>query len=125
MALMAAIVGFAHLITGFDNKTLTGLMASLLDQAYTTKQATYDLRRLRRKGLIERQPHSHRYLLTERGRRVAVLFTKTYTRVLAPGLAAFDPGLPGDLAKRSALATSWRALNRELEHHIDRGLAAA
>lgn len=73
MALMAAIVGFAHLITGFDNKTLTGLMTSLLDQSYTTKQATYDLRRLRRKGLIERQPHSNRYLLTDRGRCVAVL----------------------------------------------------
>lgn len=75
---MAAVVGFAHLLTGFDNKTVTGLMATLLDQPYSTKQATYDLRRLRRKGLIERQPHSHRYLLTERGRLVAVLFTKTY-----------------------------------------------
>ena len=98
-------------------------MTTLLDQPYTTKQATYDLRRLRRKGLIERQPHSHRYLLTERGRRIAVLFTKTYTRVLAPGLAAFDPKLPADLARRSPLATAWRALNRKLEHHIDRGLA--
>lgn len=125
MALMAAVVGFAHLITGFDNKTVTALMTSLLDQSYTTKQATYDLRRLRRKGLIERQPHSNRYLLTDRGRCVAVLFTKTYGRVLAPGLAAFDPRLPADLAKRSPLATAWRALNRELAHYIDRGLAAA
>ena len=32
MALMTAIVGFTHLITGFDNKTLTGLMTSLLDR---------------------------------------------------------------------------------------------
>jgi hypothetical protein len=38
---------------------------------------------------------------------------------------ALDPGLPADLAKRSPLATAWRALNRELEHHIDRGLAPA
>lgn len=106
MALMAAIVGFAHLITGFDNKTLTGLSATLLDQPYTSRQATYDLRRLRRKGLIERQPHTNRYLLTERGRRVGVLFTKTYGRVLAPGLAAFDPALPEDLAKRSPLTTA-------------------
>ena len=83
-------------------------MATLLDQPYTSRQATYDLRRLRRKGLIERQPHSHRYQLTARGRRVAVLFTKTYGRVLAPGLTAFDPALPADLAKRSPLATAWR-----------------
>lgn len=64
MALMEAIVGFAHLIAGFDNKTVTGLMTTLLDQPYTARQATYDLRRLRRKGLIERLPHSHRYQLT-------------------------------------------------------------
>ena len=48
----------------------------------------------------------------------------TYARVLGPGLAAFDPALPADLAERSPLATAWRALNRELEHHIDRGVAA-
>jgi hypothetical protein len=54
-----------------------------------------------------------------------VLFTKTYGRVLAPGVAAFDPRLPADLAKRNPLATAWRALNRELDHHIDRGLATA
>ena len=117
---MAAIVGFAHLITGFDNKTITGLMSSLLDQLYSIKRATYDLRQLRRKDLIERRPHSNGYLLTDRGCRVAVLFTKTYGRVLGPGLAALDPGLPADLAKRSPRATAWRARNRELDHHIDR-----
>jgi hypothetical protein len=125
MALMAAIVGFAHLITGFDNKTVTGLMVALLDQPYTARQTTYDLRRLRRKGLIERQPHSHRYLLTDRGRRVAVLFTKTYGRILAPGLTAFDPSLSDGLAKRSPLAIAWRNLNRELDNHINQGLSAA
>ena len=115
MALMAAIVGFSHLITGFDNKTLSGLMRSPARPAYTSRQATYDLRRLRRKGLIERHPHSHRYQLTRPGRRVAVLFTKTYGRVLAPGLAALDPELPDELAKRSPLATAWRQLNRQLD----------
>jgi hypothetical protein len=125
MALMAAIVGFCHLLTGFDNKSITALMATLLDSPYTARQATYDLRRLRRKDLIERLPHSHRYQLTCRGRRVAVLFTKTYGRVLGPGLIAFDPALPEDLAKRSPLATAWRNLNRELDRHIDNGLAAA
>ena len=50
MALMAAIVGFTHLLTGFDNKTLTGLMGSLLDAPYTSRQATYDLRRLTPQG---------------------------------------------------------------------------
>jgi len=125
MALMAALVGFCHLLPGFDNRTLTHLMGTLLDAPYTGRHATYDLRRLRRKGLIERLPHSHRYQLTDRGRRVAVPFTKTYDRVLAPGLVALDPALPDGLAKRSPLALAWRNLNRELDRFIADGLAAA
>jgi hypothetical protein len=60
----SAAVGFGHLLAGFNNPQLTDLvamLATLLDQPYTTRQATYDLRRLRRKGLIERLPHSNRY----------------------------------------------------------------
>lgn len=125
MALMAAVAGFCHLHTGFDNRTLTDLVGTLLDAAYTGRHATYDLRRLRRKGLIERLPHSHRYQLTERGRTVAVLFTKTYGRVLGPGLTALDPALPDHLAKRSPLALAWRKLHTELDRFIDDGLAAA
>lgn len=125
MAAMAAIVGFSHVLVGFDNKTLTQLMGSLLDVPYSSRQATYDLRRLRRKGLIERIEHTHRYRLTIRGRAVAVLFTKAYGRVLGPGLAALDPGLPSDLAKRSPLATAWRQLNNALDQFVDDGLAAA
>ncbi len=124
-ALMSAIVGFGHLVAGFDNRTLTSLMAGLLDNGYTNRQATYDLRRLRRKQLIQRLPHSNRYQLTALGRRVAVLFTKAYGRVLAPGLTATDPTLPADLAKRHPLATAWRTLDRELDRFITAGLAAA
>jgi hypothetical protein len=124
-ALMSAIVGFGHLVAGFDNRTLTSLMAGLLDNGYTNRQATYDLRRLRRKQLIQRLPHSNRYQLTALGRRVAVLFTKAYGHVLAPGLTATDPALPADLAKRHPLATAWRTLDRELDRFIAAGLAAA
>ena len=125
MAVLAATVHFVHLPAGFDNKTLTHLVADQLDAPYTARHATYDLRRLRRKRLIERLPHSHRYQLTPRGRRVAVLFTKTYGRVLTPALAELDPTLPPDIARRSPLATAWRALDRALDAFIGHGLAAA
>jgi hypothetical protein len=39
---------------------------------------------------------TNRYQLTNLGRRVAVLFTKTYGRVLAPGLSTLDPYLPAE-----------------------------
>jgi hypothetical protein len=100
-------------------------MGSLLDTSYTARQATYDLRPLRRKNLIERLPHSNHYQLTALGRRVAVMFTKAYRRVLARGLTALDPNLPARLAKRPPLATAWQALNRELDRFITTGLAAA
>ncbi len=124
-ALMSAIVGFGHLVAGFDNHTLTALMATLIDTDYTSRQATYDLRRLRRKQLIDRLPRSNRYQLTPLGRRVAVMFTKAYARVLAPGLTYLDPALPANIGKRHPLANAWRALDRELDRFITTGLAAA
>jgi hypothetical protein len=125
MAVLAALVGFTHLIAGFDNPTLVRLVTSPLDRPYTSRQATYDLRRLTRKGLIMRLPGRHRYHLTPLGRRVAVLFTKTYGRVLTPGLAALNPQLPPDLVKRNPLATARHQLDHTPEQFITNRLAAA
>ncbi len=125
MAVMAAVVGFTHLLAGFDNPTLVRVVAAQLGCSYTSRQATYDLRRLKRKGLIVRLPGRHRYQLTPLGRRVAVLFTKVYGRVLAPGLAALDPQLPTDLVERSELARAWRQLERRLDRFAENGVAAA
>ena len=52
MAVMAAVVGFTHLLAGFDNPALVRVVTTLLGCPYTSRQATYDLRRLKRKGLI-------------------------------------------------------------------------
>jgi hypothetical protein len=58
---------------------------------------TYDLRRLRRKGLIRRIPKTQRYELTDQGRRIAVFFTKTYARILKPGRERVALGHPSIL----------------------------
>jgi hypothetical protein len=125
MALLAALVRFSHLLAGFTNRDLVDLVGSLWDHPYSSRQATYDLRRLRRKGLITRLPQSHRYQLTPFGRRAAVLFTKAHGRVLAPGLALLDPLVPDDVAQRSPLATAWRHLDLALNDFIDHQLRAA
>ena len=125
MAVLAATLRFTHLIAGFDNRSLTELVSALIGAPYTSRHATYDLRRLRRKQIIERLPGTHRYRLTPHGRAIAVLFTKNYGRVLTPGLTGLSPGLPSDLARRSPLATAWRQLDRALDQHITAGLAAA
>jgi hypothetical protein len=125
MALLASLVRFSHVLVGFTNRELVALVGSLLDQPYSSRQATYDLRRLRRKALIRRLPHSQRYQLTPFGRRTAVLFTKAHGRVLAPGFALLDTLVPHDVAQRSPLASAWRQLDRTLNDFIDRQLRAA
>ena len=45
---------------------------------------TYDLRRLRLHGLIDRVPRSHRYRITASGARLAVLYLRIYARGFRP-----------------------------------------
>jgi hypothetical protein len=125
VAVLSALVGFCHLISGFNNRKLMERAGALQNAPYGPRQATYDLRRLKRKGLIEKIPHTHRYQLTALGRRTSVLFTKAYGRVLAPGLTALDPALPEEIAARSPLATAWRCLERSLDHFIEAEMVAA
>jgi hypothetical protein len=125
MALFATLVGFCNVVAGFTNRETVRRVAPLLEKPYTHRQATYDLRRLKRKGLVAKIPRSRRYQVTDLGRRVAVLFTKTYGRVLTPGLIALDPRLPQDLAARSPLATAWRRLDRAIDQFIATEFIAA
>jgi hypothetical protein len=55
---------------------------------------------------------------------VAVLFTQTYGRVLAPGLSALDPSLPADVTQRSALSIAWRCFDQALDAFTQEQLLA-
>jgi hypothetical protein len=125
MAALAATCRFAHVFNGFANRDLREAVASLLECDYPARQATYDLRRLCRKGVIARIPGTFRYQLTPFGRQIAVFFTKAYSRVLTPGLALLDPALPSEVANRSLLAVSWRAFDRALDDYLERQMTAA
>ena len=83
---------FQHLIDGFHNRDLRQHVIALLgvtSQQYTASQMTYDLRRLRLKGLIFRPPKTHRYFLTPHGWKIARLFTRLEARVFRPAIAMF------------------------------------
>ena len=124
MALLACLCHYGHLFNGLTNRSLRELIAELID-GYSARQATYDLRRVRRKGLIRRIPRTQRYELTSEGRRIAVFFTKTYSRIVNPALAELDPQLPDDIARSSALARSWRDFERALDERIEQAAIAA
>jgi hypothetical protein len=92
MALFVALTLFQHLIDGFHNRDLRTLVVDLLgvtSDQYTATQMTYDLRRLRLKGLIFRPPKTHRYFLTPHGWKIARLFTRLESRVFRPAVAMF------------------------------------
>lgn len=104
MALTGALCAYVHVVAGFTNHSLRGLVAGLLERDYTANQMSYDLRRLRVHGLIKRIPRTHRYVLTPDGVRVAVFYNKVHARVLRPLIAAPDlPPAPVEL--RRALVT--------------------
>jgi len=94
MALFQVLCHFAHLPQGFRNRDLRPLVASLLgldDTTYTASRMTYDLRRLRLKGLIHRIAGTTRYTVTTYGLHVALFVSKVYLRILRPAWAALLP----------------------------------
>ncbi len=96
-ALFTVLAVFSFQLRGFTNSEMRVLLAQLLgfDPAnYPVGKLTYDLRRLRLHGIIERIPHSHRYQLTSDGLRIALFFSRTYARLFRPKLAEIMPAAP-------------------------------
>ena len=86
-ALMHALCLFALAPTGFRHREFRAHVAQLQGRhpaTYPAGSMTYDLRRLRLHGLIERVPRSHRYRITEAGAQVAMFYARLYTRALRP-----------------------------------------
>ena len=113
-ALLATLLAFRLQPEGFANRDLREHAAPLLGlslDAYGTGRATYDLRRLRLRGLIQKVPFTHRYRVTEAGQRVALCYCRTHRRVLCPALAAVaDDRSPPELGR----------LVRRFDRHVER-----
>ncbi|MCA1605472.1 MAG: hypothetical protein LC775_08400 [Acidobacteria bacterium] len=83
LALMQTLCLFALSPTGFRHRDVRPSIAQLWGRDadhYAAGHMTYDLRRLRLHGLIERLPHRHRYRITDLGARLAVLYVRIYAR---------------------------------------------
>lgn len=103
MAILEALACQAYIPSEIGNHSLRMTVAQCLHippASYSSAQMSYDLRRLRLKGLIVRIQHSHHYDLTALGLKVVTFFTKLYHRLFCPGLAALSPDqtYPSDLA---------------------------
>jgi hypothetical protein len=97
-ALAGAVAAMLFTVTGITNRSLRALMTGLLDRPYSMNQASYDLARLARNGLIRRVPGRNRYALTRDGLLFAHFYTKVYDHVLRPLMAPDRPNAPPELA---------------------------
>jgi hypothetical protein len=117
-ALFSAVLMFRLLPRGFSNRDLRNQCAPLLGKApddMTPGQMTYHLRRLRLHGLIERIPRTHRYRITPEGGRAALFCTRTYNRILRPGLAQI---IPKEALDGSDLRRAFDQFDQKIDHWI-------
>lgn len=90
-ALLAALCVFRLLPRGFATRDLRPILAQLLGvsaESITPGKITYDLRRLRMHGLIERIPGTFRYQVTDTGLVRALFLTRLHDKFLRTGLAS-------------------------------------
>lgn len=119
MALFQVLCMFCLIPGGFQNAMIRQWMADLLGipiETFTPGKMTYDLRRLRLHGLIERIPHTHRYEVTQQGIKVCLFFTKVHTRVFRSGLAQIADGLPEGASRQ--IASSMKNLDKAIDKHF-------
>jgi hypothetical protein len=112
---------FRLLPYGFRSRDLREHLAPLLGDdpsQWTQGRLTYQLRRLRLHGLIERVPKSHRYIVTERGQQVALWFTRCHARLFRPALGEL-------LREDEPQATALGAAVAQFDKHVDRYLHRA
>lgn len=93
--LFSVLVLFFLLARGFTNREFRERLAPLLGlplSAMTLGRTSYQLRRLRLHGLIERQPRTNRHRVTKDGLRTA-LFCAHLPPAAPPGLSGRQPRL--------------------------------
>ena len=125
LALFTALCLFLTLPEGFRHAGMRTWMAQALGLPladYPPGRMTYDLRRLRLHGLIERIPRSHRYRVTDLGRRVSLFFTKVHSRILRPGLSQLLDGCPK--APNRPIATAMNRLQQAITDLFDQAKLA-
>ena len=114
-----ALVLFSVKTQGFNNAQLRTHLASLLGespQQFSPGRMSYDLRRLRLHGLIQRIAKTNRYQLTAQGLKVAMFFSRTYARLLRPGLSEItDSVAPAHSPLRAAFDRLQSAIDQRCQ----------
>jgi DNA-binding HxlR family transcriptional regulator len=118
-ALWNAVLMYDLLPAGFSNRQLRAHLAQLLGQPeenLTQGRMSYQLRRLRLHGLIQRLPKTHRYRLTDFGLRTALFCTRSYARIFRRGVGMV---LPATSPVPNPLLRCFDKLQQEINAWVD------
>jgi hypothetical protein len=124
-ALCSMLVSFRLAADGWRQRDLRRPLTDLLGvppESVSAGRMTYQLRRLRLHGLIERRPGTHRYQVTARGLRIALFFTRVHARLFRPGMAAVMPDAARD---DSRLRRAFEQLERAMDDWCEQAKLAA
>jgi hypothetical protein len=124
-ALFAVLVIFSLQPQGFRNRELRPLLAQALgldNEQITQAKMSYDLRRLRLHGLIQRIAGTHRYELTAFGRKTALFYSRAFNRIVRPGLSHIAH--PNPALDSSELTAAFQHLELQLTNYFAEKKAA-
>lgn len=82
---------------------------------YTSRQASYDLRRLRREEFLKRLPGRNVCQLTDTGRALATFLTKLVARAVLSTLTELQTPPTASTGHQSSVVTAWRRYEHELD----------
>jgi hypothetical protein len=129
LALMHALVSFAHIAAGntFTTKELHPHAIKALGFApadYGLAALRYDLYKLRAKHLVRKLPRSRRYQLTPQGYSLCLVFLKLFERIYAPLTAGLLDPINGDTQLRLRKRTQLDRLYQRIADDLDQLLNA-
>jgi hypothetical protein len=122
-ALFGVLLRVSLHLEGFRHRQLRPLLAQMLGcapDALKPGRLSYELRRLRLHGLIERLPKSHRYRLTPSGLGTIVFYQRTYTKVIRPALSILQAPA---CAPSAPMARAFQKLHTEIDSFLARQAA--
>jgi len=128
-AVLQAVVALSWRPDGFTSADLAAKVREIqrcAPPAYTTRQASYDLKKLRGKALVQRRGLSRRYEAPPEGLRVMVALVVLREKVIAPLLAgATNPQPAARPATLSDLDAHYRIIQTNMKGLFhDLGIAA-
>ena len=109
-----ALLKFRLHANGFSNKEIREPLKEILgsEAPLTQGKMTYQLRRLKIHGIIERIRGSNRYRITKNGLVIALFYSRLYSRIMRPGIEAVTSSQSGSRARQTCFEALAKSINR-------------